>query len=294
MLPSEVLAKVRHIEIRTGKLVSETFGGQYHSVFKGRGMEFSEVREYEPGDDVRSIDWNVTARMGRPFIKQFVEERELTLLIACDLSDSQAFGTLDKLKKEIAAELAAVLAFSALQNKDKVGLFLFTDRVEKIVPPKKGRQHVLRLIRDLLAFEPAHKRTDIGNSLDTINRVVRKKSILLLISDFIDDRFDKVFRRTAKKHDLIPIWIQDPRETRLPRLPALLQLEDSETGERFLLDGRSALMRERYHKWKTQEQDRLERLFKTSGADFIRIDTHHSYIDPIVKFFRQRERRFRQ
>ena len=293
MISKEILAQVRRIEILTGRLVTETFAGEYLSVFKGRGMEFAEVREYSPGDDIRSIDWNVTARTGKPYVRQYTEERELTVVIACDLSGSEFFGSQGALKKEIAAQLSAVLAFSALHNNDKVGLFLFTDRVEEHIPAKKGRRHVLHLIRDVLAFEPTHHGTRIASVLDSVNRVLKRRSILFLISDFRDEGFEKSFKLSALKHDLIPILITDPRGTKMPALGAYVDIEDPESGRRAIFDAASKSALSQYERLEAQRQKTLEGLFNLYGLDFIRIGTDKPYIDPIVQFFRQRERRLR-
>lgn len=235
---AEILKKVRQIEIQTGKLVSETFSGEYLSVFKGQGIEFAEVREYIPGDDIRSIDWNVTARTGVPYIKKYNETRELTLMIACDVSASQRFGSLDKLKQETAAELAALFAFSAMTNNDKVGLLLFSDKIELFVPPKKGKKHILRLIRELLAFEPSSRGTDIALALKTLTKVIRRQGILVLLSDFLSpvEQFSKPFRLAAKKFDLIPVIISDRRERTLPRLPVCLAVQDPESAEEAFIN----------------------------------------------------------
>jgi len=291
MNPREILAQVRRIEIRTGRLVNETFAGKYLSAFKGRGMEFSQVREYIPGDDIRTIDWNVTARIGRPYVREYQEERELTLIVACDLSGSQFFGSDRKLKRETAAELSAVLAFSALKNNDKVGLFLFTDRGELFLPPRKGRHHVLMIIRDLLAFEPKNRRTDIAASLKTLNRLLHRRAIITLVSDFQDSGFDKVLRHTARKHDLIPIVVEDPREAEWPDIGAYVELEDPESGERRLLDAGSRPLREGVRRDFQGRREELEELFRSSGIDFMRIRTDRPFIDAIVRFFRQRSRR---
>lgn len=293
MLPSEILAQVRRIEIRTGRLVAETLAGEYLSVFKGHGIEFAEVREYLPGDDIRTIDWNVTARLGRPFVKRFAEERELTVLIACDLSGSQAFGSGAKLKREIATEMSALFAFSALTNNDKAGLALFTDQVEKFVPPRKGRLHVLRLLRELLAFEPQRTGTSIGDSLETIQRMVRRRGILFLISDFMDRGYEKTLRRVALRHDLVPIILEDPRESELPSAAAVIEAEDPETGDRALLPAWSGAAREAYAKAAARRRSEVERFFKASGIEHIRIRTDGSYVDPVVRFFKERARRLR-
>ena len=230
MIAKELLKQVRQIEIRTKGLVNQVFSGEYHSVFKGRGMEFSEVREYNFGDDIRNIDWNVTARFGHPYIKIFEEERELTVILLVDLSGSLAFGTIDKTKQQIAAELSAILAFSALKNNDKVGLFLFSDKIEKFIPPRKGRKHVLRMIRELLSFKPEGKMTNIKAALEYMNHAVKKKSIVFLISDFMDEGYEKILRIVGKKHDLIGIVINDQREKSIPKM-GLVKFTDSETGE---------------------------------------------------------------
>lgn len=294
MISPALLAQVRRIEIVTGRLVSENFAGEYQSVFKGRGMEFAEVREYVPGDDVRSIDWNVTARTGNLFIRQYTEERELTVILACDLSGSQFFGTGKRLKNEVAAELAAVLAFSALQNNDKVGLFLFTENIEEHIPPKKGRQHILHVIRDLLAYTPRSIGTRIGPSLDEITKVVKRRSILFFISDFRDEGFEPALKRAAIKHDVVPVILHDPRESELPAVGAFLDLEDPETGRRVLLDARG---RHDLSKIKQAEEKRrkgLEQLFGRLGLDSIVVGTDGSTIDPLVNFFRARNKRMRR
>ncbi|MBI5243910.1 MAG: DUF58 domain-containing protein [Elusimicrobia bacterium] len=292
MLPKEILAQVRRIEIRTGRLVQDVFAGKYLSVFKGRGMEFSQVREYAPGDDIRSIDWNVSARFSRPFVRQYQEERELTLMVACDLSGSQFFGSGRRLKREVAAELSAVLAFSALKNNDKVGLFLFTDGRELFIPPRKGRLHVLKIIRDVLVFAPQRRRTDIAASLDTLNRMLRRRSILMLVSDFQDQGFERVMRRTAAKHDLIPVVVEDPRESDLPAPPAWLDLADPETGERALVRP-TALLREQLRRRRAEAEGRISEAFRSAHVEPIRVRTDEPYVDPIVRYFQERARRFR-
>ena len=230
MLTKELLKQVRQIEIKTRGVVNEVFSGEYHSVFKGRGMEFSEVREYQIGDDIRTIDWNVSARFGHPYVKIFEEERELTLMLLVDLSGSLVFGSVEKTKQQIAAELTAILAFSAMKNNDKVGLILFTDQIEKFVPPRKGKSHVLRIIREVLSFEPRGNKTSIKAALEYFNHSVKKKSIAFLISDFIDDGYDRILRIVGKKHDLVNILLEDPRETEIPKV-GLIKLKDAETGK---------------------------------------------------------------
>jgi len=235
MLTKELLKQVRQIEIRTKGLVNQVFSGEYHSVFKGRGMEFSEVREYQFGDDIRNIDWNVTARFGHPYIKVFEEERELTVILMVDLSGSLMFGSVSKTKQRIAAELSAILAFSALKNNDKVGLILFTDKIEKFVPPRKGRKHVLRIIREVLSFEPEGKATNLRGALEYMNNTIKKRSIAFLISDFMDEGYEKILRIVGRKHDLVGIVLNDRREKEIPNI-GLVKLSDAETGEERWID----------------------------------------------------------
>jgi uncharacterized protein (DUF58 family) len=293
MITKEILAQVRRIEILTGRLVAETFAGEYLSVFKGQGMEFAEVREYSPGDDIRTIDWNVTARTGRPHVRRYAEERELTVAIACDLSGSQFFGSQSRLKKEMAAEIAAVLAFSALNNNDKVGLLLFTSEVEEYIPPKKGRRHVLHIIRDVLAFEPTSRGTRIAGALDTLNRVLHRRAIVFLISDFRDEGFEKALKLSSLKHDLIPVLISDPREGEWPPLGALVEVENLESQQRSLLDTSLKSTLETQGQLEKERLKTLERLFALYGLEPIRIGTECSYIEPIISFFKKRERRLR-
>ncbi len=293
---AEILKKVRQIEIQTNKLVSETFAGEYLSTFKGQGIEFSEVREYSPGDDVRNIDWNVTARTGVPYIKKFNEERELTLFIACDVSGSQHFGSADKLKLEAAAELAALFAFSALHNNDKVGLLLFSDQVELFLPPRKGQKHILRLIRELVAFEPKHRKTDIGLCLETLLKVMKHSGILILMSDFISpvSSFEKPFKLAAKKFDLIPVILQDKRELSLPRLPVCLQVTDPETGEEDTLSLASGELNQALQNYRQHQSDDLKKLFQPYKVEPILIDTAGSTADPVIAFFKQRAKKIRK
>ena len=300
MIPKEILKKVKKIEIRTKRLVNDVFSGEYHSVFQGRGMEFAEVREYQPGDDVRSIDWNVTARMGRPFVKRFQEERELTVILIIDLSASGAFGTADpveddelpKTKRELAAELSAVLAFSAIKNNDKVGLIIFTDEVEKYVPPKKGRQHVLRVIREVLHYQPKRKGSNIKAALEFFNRIATRKVSAFLISDFMDTDFDKALQIANKKHDCIAIRITDPRELELPNV-GMIEIEDAETGELLLVDTADKNFREQYKKNNQIRMEELRERLKKIAVDHIDIFTDQSYVQPLMKFFKLREKRFR-
>ena len=291
MLTKELLKQVRQIEIRTKGLVNQVFSGEYHSVFKGRGMEFSEVREYQFGDDIRNIDWNVTARFGHPYIKIFEEERELTVILMVDLSGSLMFGSVSKTKQRIAAELSAILAFSALKNNDKVGLILFTNKIEKFVPPRKGRKHVLRIIREVLSFEAEGKATDIRGALEYMNNAIKKKSIAFLISDFMDEGYEKILRIVGRKHDLIGIVLDDRREKEIPNL-GLLKLADAETGNERWIDTGSRKVREsltRNHKEKEKVRNSI---FINSRLDKIEITTGSNYIQPLVQFFRRREKRW--
>ncbi len=293
---ADILKKVRQIEIQTGKLVEETFAGEYLSAFKGQGIEFSEVREYTPGDDVRSIDWNVTARSGTPYVKKFNEERELTLMIACDVSGSQNFGSFDKFKQEAAAELAALFAFSALKNGDKVGLLLFSDKIELFVPPKKGKKHILRLIRELVAFEPQNTGTDIALALTTLSKVIKRQGILIFISDFLAEpaSFAQPLRLAAKKFDLIPVIIEDRLEKQLPLVHACMDVRDPETGEEKFLSLASSdlnrLLALRRDVWETQLTD----LFNPLKIEGILVDTALPPADPVIEFFKRRARKIRR
>jgi uncharacterized protein (DUF58 family) len=291
MLPKELLKLVRQIEIRTKGLVNQVFSGEYHSVFKGRGMEFSEVREYQFGDDIRNIDWNVTARFGHPFVKIFEEERELTVILLVDLSGSQMFGSLSKTKQRVAAELSAILAFSALKNNDKVGLILFTDKVEKFVPPRKGNKHVLRIIRDVLSFEPEGNRTNMRTALEFMNGAIKKRSIVFLLSDFMDEGYEKILRVVCKKHDLIGIVIDDRRELEIPKM-GLMKLSDAETNQERWIDTSSERVQNALRKRKKQIQEKRKSLFITSRLDSIYVQAGSNYITPLVNFFRLRERRW--
>ena len=291
MIPKEILKKVRQIEIRTGRLVNDVFAGKYESVFKGRGMEFHEVREYVPGDDIRSIDWNVTARTGSPYVKKFVEERELTVLLMADLSSSGDFGTKNKMKKEIMAEIGAVLAFSAIKNNDKVGLLLFTDHVEKFIAPKKGKAHVLRVIRELLYYKPKGKKTSINTAIEYLGKVLKKKAVIFLISDFMDSDYEKRLRILNKRHDIIAIPISDPRETSFPDV-GLIEFEDAETGEVVYLDTADDLLKKEFKKRKYSFIEERNRIFRSVGVDSVEISTDKSYIKPLMLFFRKRAKRF--
>jgi uncharacterized protein (DUF58 family) len=287
MIPREILKQVRRIQISTRKTVNDIMAGEYHSVFKGRGMEFDEVREYIQGDDVRFIDWNVTARLGSPHIKTFVEERELTIIFCVDVSSSGAFGTADRFKSEIAAELCAVLAFSAVKNNDKVGLLLFSDDIELFIPPKKGTRHALRVIRELLYHRPERSGTDIGNALQYLNKVTRRKSIVFLVSDFFDSGFERDMLLTSRRHDLIPVVVRDPAENVIPPT-GLLELEDAETGERIIIDAGSSRVLETYTAETSSENERLEDYFKSIGVDAVHVNTSESYLPELMRYFRRR------
>ena len=290
MIPKEILKKVKRIEISTRGLVNEVFSGEYHSVFKGRGMEFAEVREYQIGDDIRNIDWNVFARSGSPYVKVFDEERELTVMLMVDVSASGSFGTTSQLKGEVAAELCAVLAFSAIKNNDKVGLMIFSDKIEKFIPPRKGKQHVLRVIREILYFKPEDAKTDLNIALEYLNRVVKRRSIAFIISDFLTENYEKALQVANKKHDIIAIDIIDPREVELPNV-GFLELEDAETGETVLIDTGSTEIRESFFSESQEERDKREKFFKSIGVDNINILTDRSYVEPITKFFKMRAKR---
>ena len=290
MIPKELARKIRYLQIYTSKAVNEALAGEYESVFKGRGMEFEEVREYQPGDEVRSIDWNVTARMGHPFVKRFREERELTVIFLVDLSASGAFGSTRRLKNEVAAELCALLAFAAIKNNDKVGLIVFTDCIELFIPPGKGVAHVLLLIRELLGFTQRQVQTDIGAGLDYLGRVVHKRAVVFLVSDFLGEGFEKPMRVLGRRHDLIAVSVTDPREVRMPDI-GLIELEDAETGECVVIDTGSAAVRRRYEGLGLERSARLRELFRSMKVDQIEVLTSEDYVRDLVKFFRVRERR---
>ena len=290
MTPRELLRRVRRLEIRTRRLVDENLAGSYHSVFRGRGMEFAEVREYEPGDDVRNVDWNVSARMGHPFVKKFAEERELTVVLAVDISGSERFGTGSTPKMELAAEVSALLAFSAIRNNDRVGLLLFTDRIETFVPPRKGREHALRVLRDLLAFDPVGRGTDIGRALEGLRHAVTKRAVVFLVSDFQDEAFERTLRVVSRKHDLVAISVSDPREISLPDV-GLVAVEDPETGERGLLDSSSPRVRREYLAAGSVDRERFREMVRRTGVDLLELSTGEPYDLPMVRFFRERARR---
>jgi uncharacterized protein (DUF58 family) len=315
MIPREILKKIRQIELRTTRLVSETLGGQYHSVFKGQGMNFEEVREYQPGDEVRSIDWNVTARMNHPFVKKFVEERELTLMLVVDLSGSGLFGSRDQSKRELAAELASVLAFSAIRNNDKVGLILFTEEVEKYIPPKKGRRHVLRVIREILCFQPTKRGTNFGGALDVLNRLTRRHAIVVVISDFLFEqrpaaegernraggyllsptlgpRTWPALRQANRRHDVIAIQVVDRFELELPSLGRLV-FTDAETGEMIEINTHDARKRRAFAERRAKHQAELLRVLRSANIDAIEVRTGEPYAAALGAFFETREKRRR-
>lgn len=292
MIPREILKKVRRVEISTRGLVNEVFSGEYHSVFKGRGMNFAEVRGYQYGDDIRSIDWNVTARAGSPFVKIFEEERELTVMLLVDVSASGDFGTRGRLKAEVGVEICALLAFSATKNNDKVGLLIFSDHVEKFVPPRKGRRHVLRVLRELLFHQPTGRGTDIALALEYLAHIQRKRAVAFLVSDFRDQGFEKALAVAGRRHDLIAVRLGDAREEELPPL-GLLDLEDPETGQRVVVNTSSAAFRTAFHRENERRAAALDRAFKRSKVDAIHVRTGEPYVKPLMRFFRERARRKR-
>ncbi|MDX2082263.1 MAG: DUF58 domain-containing protein [Terrimicrobiaceae bacterium] len=288
--PKEILRKIRRLELRTRRLVNSTFAGQYHSVFKGRGMNFEEVREYAPGDEIRSIDWNVTARMNTPYVKKFTEERELTVMLVVDVSASGAYGSVNLSKRELAAEVASILAFSAINNNDKVGLLLFTDDVELFIPPKKGRLHILRLIREMLYFEPKGRRTDIAGALDYLNRVITRRAVVFLISDFLAPDFTKALTVSSRRHDVVAMPVHDPGESELPDI-GIVTLEDPETGEQIDINTSSRAVRRGLNEQETARWRTLEKLFRARRIDSVPLSTTSDYLIPLRNFFEQRERR---
>ena len=290
MIPQELIKKIRQIQIYTSRMVNASFAGQYESVFKGRGMEFDEVREYTPGDDIRTIDWNVTARTGRPYIKRFVEEREMTVVFAVDLSASGDFGTVNKAKNELAIEFCAVMAFAAAKNNDKVGLLIFADQIELYIPPKKGISHMLRLIRELLYLKMPERRTNISQALDYLARVVRKRATVLLVSDFIETDFKKSLSLLNKRHDVIAVSVRDRAEVALPGV-GLIEFADAETGEIILVDTSSKQFRNKYRNSCAQRFDELNNMLRAINVDCISISTDKPYIQDLVRFFHMRHQR---
>lgn len=287
METSELLKKVRKIEIKTRGLSSNIFAGEYHSAFKGRGMAFSEVREYQYGDDVRSIDWNVTARFNHPYIKIFEEERELTVMLVVDVSGSRMFGTEDRLKKQLITELSAVLSFSAIQNNDKIGVLFFSNKIEKFIPPKKGRTHILRIIRELLDFEPENKETDIAQALQFLTNIIKKKSTVFLISDFLCTNFHDAVRIVNHKHDLIALQVYDQKDQAIPNI-GLALLKDPETGEEKYIDTSSKRVRNQYTSFWNQLQKSNVEVFKKAGIDHAMLRTDQDYVRPLIQLFKKR------
>jgi uncharacterized protein (DUF58 family) len=287
---SALLKKVRKIEIKTKGLSNHIFAGEYHTAFKGKGMAFSEVREYQPGDDIRSIDWNVTARYNSPFVKVFEEEREMTVMLLIDVSASGNFGTQEQFKRELATELAAILAFSAINNNDKVGVIFFTDKVEQFIPPKKGKSHILRIIREVLAFEPTGKGTDIAGALEYFSAVIKKRSICFILSDFMSNEFDRPLKIASKKHDLVALRIHDTREDTLPNV-GLVPMQDAETEKMLFVDTSSKKVRDNFAKNRAQTNEKLRKLFPASGVDLIDITTGTDYVKPLINFFKTRGKR---
>ena len=292
MIPKEVLQQIRRIQITTSRLVSDVFAGQYESVFKGRGMEFDEVREYQVGDEIRSIDWNVTARMGHPYVKKFMEERELTVMLLLDLSRSSYFGTVNKLKRQIAAEVCSVLAFSAVRNNDKVGLLIFTDRIEKFVPPRKGTSHVLRIIREALYFSPQGRRTNIPYALEYLNKVCHRSTVTFMVSDFYEPNFEKPLSIANKRHDLVAITITDPKELDLPDI-GIVQFDDPESQELFTLDTSNSVLRQKFRQNSLKIIEGRKKVFSRMGVDTVDIRSDVPYANTLFKFFRMRERQMR-
>ncbi|MFP2932089.1 DUF58 domain-containing protein [Pyxidicoccus sp. 3LG] len=290
MLPKDLIRRIRKLEIRTRKVVSDMLAGQYHSVFKGRGMAFSEVRQYQPGDEIRIIDWNVTARMNEAYVKVFTEERELTVMLLVDVSASKEFGSKERTKAEIAAEVAAQIAFSAIANNDRVGLILFSDRVEKVVPPRKGRTHVLRLVSDILTFKPAGKGTDLAAGLTYLTQVAKRKAVTFLISDFQARDYEKPLRLVGRKHDLVPVVVEDPMETEFPRL-GLVEMEDPETGERFVVDTSDPRVRGRFARFMQAAREERRKLFKKLELDHVELRAGDDHGKALAQFFRARARR---
>ena len=287
MEAAELLKKVRKIEIKTRALSQQVFAGQYHSAFKGRGMAFSEVRQYHYGDDVRFIDWNVTARFNQPYVKVFEEERELTVVLLIDVSGSNLFGTRQRFKSELVTELAAVLAFSAIHNNDKVGVIFFSDKVEKFIPPKKGKSHILRIIRELLNYEPAQSPTDIGEALRYLTNAIKKKCTAFMISDFVDSNFEQALKIAANKHDVVALQVIDRGESQLPDL-GLVQLKDPETGRIFLADTSNKAVRQAHARWWFEQRSRNEEIFNKAGVDVAQLYTDKDYVTPLLELFRRR------
>lgn len=292
MIPRELVKKLRKIEIHTARLANEQLAGSYHSIFKGRGMAFAEVREYQPGDDVRFIDWNVSARMSNPYVKVFTEEREMTVMLLVDLSASQRFGTTGKPKIETVAEVAALLAFSAIKNNDRVGLILFTDRIERFVPPKKGKGHVMRVVAEILNAKPEGRGTHLHEALDMLGSIAKKRSVAFVVSDFVAEGFERPLRIASKRHDLIPVRVVDPCELKLPDI-GIAELEDLETGEVVEVDTSDPRVRSLFAETVARENARRDQLFRKLDIDHVLVRTDGSYVDPLAQLFRKRQARMK-
>ena len=290
MIPREILRKVRRIEITTRGLVDQVFSGEYHSVFKGRGINFAEVREYDYGDDIRTIDWNVTARTGTPHVKIFEEERELTVMLLVDVSASGDFGTRERMKGDLAVEVCSLLAFSAIKNNDKVGLIIFSDRVEKFVPPRKGRRHVLRVLREMLYHEPAGRTTDLGAALEYLSRIIRRRAVVFVVSDFVSKPFEKALGVAGRRHDVVALRVRDRRESELPPI-GLVELEDAETGERLVVDTSNRDFRAAFASRGEEERAGQDRTFRRSKVDVVDLGPGRPYLRPLMRFFEERGRR---
>lgn len=287
METTDLLKRVRQIEIKTRGLSNDIFAGEYHSAFKGRGMTFSEVREYQYGDDIRSIDWNVTARFNHPFVKIFEEERELTVMLLVDVSGSRDFGTMSQTKKNMITEIAATIAFSAIQNKDKIGVIFFSDKIEKFIPPQKGKKHTLYIIRELINFEPQNSNTDIAHVLEYFTNAIKRRCIAFLISDFIDGSFERAISLANRKHDVVALQVYDPRETELPNI-GLMKVKDAETGERLWVDTSDRRLRMAYHNWWGENQIMLQQVLAKSHVDFVSISTDQDYVKSLMRLFKLR------
>ena len=290
MIPREILRKVRRIEITTRGLVDQVFSGEYHSVFKGRGINFAEVREYDYGDDIRTIDWNVTARTGTPHVKIFEEERELTVMLLVDVSASGDFGTRERMKGDLAVEVCSLLAFSAIKNNDKVGLIIFSDRVEKFVPPRKGRRHVLRVLREMLYHEPAGRATDLGAALEYLSRIIRRRAVVFVVSDFVSKPFEKALGVAGRRHDVVALRVRDRRESELPPI-GLVELEDAETGERLVVDTSNRDFRAAFASRGEEARAAQDRTFRRSKVDVVDLGPGRPYLRPLMRFFEERGRR---
>lgn len=292
MISKDLFSKIKYIDITTSRLVESVFAGEYHSVFKGKGIEFDEVREYVPGDDIRDIDWNVTAKTGVPHTKRFIEAREMTVVFLIDVSASEYFGSQAKSKAEIIAEICALLAFAAIRNSDRVGVLFFTDRVEKFIPPKKGKSHVLRVVREILGFKPKGRRTDLNAAFRALNDIVRKRAVVFVFSDFLADDYGKLLKISHRKHDLVGVLVEDAREVAFPGL-GLLEIEDVETGQRMTLNSSGRRFRKRFADTAEKRRGERKKLFDSIGMDHIDIRTDQPYIEPLIRFFKERERKGR-